>query len=163
MQLKSFLSIFLLTVSTLLTAQSLQTWVWDSYKMKFKAPDNMVVQQNDASSYQASNNSITMDIYPRNLENLTYDGMKNAIIDWANQISLSYEPDLNGNHQPIYLDNLNRYWGCAIDGKKQGFPASALLLIDPDYKDIGFYVWISYKPEYYHDAVAILRSFEPVR
>ena len=32
----------------------------------------------------------------------------------------------------------------------------------PDYPDISFYVWISYAREYYHDAVAILRSFQPL-
>ena len=156
MRLKSLLGILLLSLSSVVSAQTLQTWNWDSYKMKFKAPDNMVLQQNDASGYQASNNKITLDIYPRTGENLTYDGMKNAIISWANQVSLSYSKD------PIYLDNLNRYWGCAIDGTKSGFSASALLLVNPDFPDISYYVWISYAPEYYHDAVAILRSFQPL-
>ena len=38
--------------------------------MKFKAPDNMVVQKSDATVYEASNNSITMDIYPRKAKTL---------------------------------------------------------------------------------------------
>jgi hypothetical protein len=158
MQLKFFLSILLLSITSVPIAQTLQTWNWDSYKMKFKAPDNMVIQQNDQTGYQASNNNITLDIYPRTAENLTYDGMKNAIINWANQVSLSYD----ASTQPIYLKNINRYWGCAIDGTKQGFSASALLLINPDYPDLSYYVWISYAPEYYHDAVAILMSFQPL-
>ena len=156
MSQKFFLSILLLAINSIAFSQTLQTWTWDTYKMKFKAPDNMVLQENDVRGYQASNNEITLDIYPRTGENLTYDGMKNAIINWANQISLVY------NTEPIYLDNINRYWGCAIDGTKQGFSASALLLVNPDYPDISFYVWISYAPEYYHDAVAILRSFQPM-
>ena len=161
MQYKSLLSILLLALSSIVTAQTLQTWTWDTYKMKFRAPDNMIVQQNDANSFQATNNNITLDIYPRTGENLTYDGMKNAIISWANQVSLSYNTNYNGKTQPIYLENINRYWGCAIDGNKQGFPASALLLIDPDHPDLSFYVWVSYASEYYHDAVAILKSFQP--
>jgi hypothetical protein len=156
MQRKSLLSILLLIISSLISAQSLQTWTWDTYKMKFKAPDNMVLQRNDVNGFQASNNNITMNIYPRNGENLTYDGMKNAISNWANQVSLSY------SQGPIYMDNINRYWGCAIDGTKQGFSATAVLLVDPDYPDISFYVWISYAREYYHDAVAILKSFQPL-
>ncbi|HEY9343341.1 MAG TPA: hypothetical protein VIQ23_17285 [Hanamia sp.] len=156
MQHKSLISILLLIISSMVSAQSLQTWTWDTYKMKFRAPDNMIVQQNNADSYQATNNNITLDIYPRTGENLTYDGMKNAISNWANQVSLNYTKG------PIYMENINRYWGCAIDGTKQGFSATAVLLVDPDYPDISFYVWISYAREYYHDAVAILRSFQPL-
>lgn len=163
MQRKSLMSILLLTISAFVTAQSLQTWTWGTYKMKFKAPSNMAIQQNDLNGFQASNNNITLNIYPRNGENLTYDGMKNAIINWANKASLSYNTTkLDGSTQPIYLENINRYWGCAIDGTKEGFGASALLLVNPDNPDISFYVWISYAKEYYHDAVAILRSFQPL-
>ncbi len=162
MQLKTLLSILLLTIGSIVNAQTLQTWTWDNYKMKFKAPDNMVIQESNANKFEATNKNITMDIYPRTGENLTYDGMKNAIINWARQVSLSYNTNSRGATQPIYLENINRYWGCAIDGTKQGFPASLLLLINPDYPHISFYIWISYTREYYHDAVAILRSFEPL-
>ena len=156
-------TIVLCAVSFTVAAQSLQTWKWDSYKMKFKAPDNMVVKKSDGTVYEASNNSITMDIYPRKNENLTYDGMKNAVISWANKISLYYNAqNSSGSSQPIYLENINGYWGCAIDGSKEGFSASILLLKDPDDPDISFYVYVSYAKEYYHDAVAILKSFTPM-
>ncbi len=156
-------TMLLSVISLAVYSQSLQTWTWDSYKMKFKAPDNMVVQKSDATVYEASNKSITMDIYPRKNESLTYDGMKNAIINWANKPLLSYNPtNSSGKAQPIYLENINGYWGCAIDGTKNGFSASALLLVDPDNPDISFYIWISYAHEYYHDAVTILRSFTPM-
>lgn len=159
-----FLATILLSgICMAVNAQSLQSWTWDYYKMKFKAPDNMVIQKSDATIYQASNNSITMSISPVTGQNLTYDGMKNAIIDWANRSLLIYqEVNSSGDKQPIYLDNINGYWGCAIDGTKNGFSASAVLLVNPDYPDINYYVWVSYKPEYYHDAVAILKSFTPM-
>jgi len=157
MYLKSSLSILLLTISSVLFSQTLKSWTWDYYKMKFEIPDNMVVQESTNAKFQASNVSIVMDIYPREGENLTYDGMKNAIIDWANKTNLSYDNTSN----PIYIKDINRYWGCAIDGTNNGFPTSILLLVDPDYPSISFYVWVSYKSEYYHDVVAILKSFEP--
>ena len=159
-----FLSVLLLLVINAgVKAQSLQSWTWDYYKMKFKAPDNMIVKKSDATVYEASNNSITMDIYPLTGQNLTYDGMKNAIINWADKSSLSYKVyNSDGEKQPIYLDNINGYWGCAIDGSKEGFSASAVLLVNPDYPDVNFYVWVSYAKEYYHDAVAILKSFTPM-
>ncbi len=163
MKRKYLFAVLLLLSANMLKAQSLETWTWDTYKMKFKAPDNMRVDENDANSFQASNDVITLDIYPRKGENLTYDGMKKAIEDWADQESLRYmNENSDGDKQPIYLDNLNGYWGCAIDGKKNGFPASMLLLVDPDFPEISFYIWISYSSDYYDDAIAILKSFKPM-
>jgi len=164
MKRKYFLLAAVLLLSfNFLKAQSLESWTWDTYKMKFKAPDNMRVEENDANSFQATNDVMTLDIYPRKGENLTYDGMKNAIVNWANQTGLRYmDYNSDGDKQPIYLDNVNGYWGCAIDGKKNGYPASMLLLIDPDFPEISFYIWISYSDEYYHDAVTILQSFKPM-
>ena len=163
MKRKYALAALLLLCCSFLKAQTLENWTWDTYKIKFKAPDNMRIVANDAASFQATNDKITLDIYPRKGENLTYDGMKNAIIRWAGQTSLNYDTyNTKGDAQPIYLDDINGYWGCAIDGKKQGYPASMLLLVDPDYTDISFYIWISYSTEYYHDVLAILKSFEPM-
>ncbi|MDQ6763965.1 MAG: hypothetical protein M3015_15245, partial [Bacteroidota bacterium] len=64
--------------------------------------------------------------------------------------------------QPIYMENLNGFWGCAIDGSKDNFSASVLLPVNPEYPDISFYIWISYAKEYYHDVVVILKSFTPM-
>src|ERR1035437_4888184 len=162
MKYKFLLVILLSVISLAGNTQSLKSWTWDTYKMKFKAPDNMEVRKNDATVYEASNNSITMDIYPLTGQNLTYDGMKRAIMNWADKIPLSYNTtNSSGDTQPIYLKDLNGYWGCAIDGTKDGFSSSALLLVNPDYPDINYYIWISYKSEYYQDAVAILKSFTP--
>lgn len=159
---KIFLAILVSIISSASIAQKMQVWNWDSYKMKFKAPDNMVILKSDGTVYEASNNKITMDIYPRKNENLTYDGMKTAIVSWADDLSLSYTANSSGETQPIHLSNLNGYWGCAIDGTKDGFSASVLLLVDPDHPDISFYIWISYAKEYYHDVVNILKSFTPM-
>src|SRR5580765_327097 len=162
MKRKHLIAVLFLFACSYVSAQSLETWTWDSYKMKFKAPDNMRVVKNNADVFEATNDNITMDIYPRQGENLTYDGMKTAIMNWASQSGLSYNTyNSSGDAQPIYLDDLNGYWGSAIDGKKSGYPTSMLLLVDPDYPDISFYIWLSYANEYYHDAVAILKSFQP--
>lgn len=163
MSRKFFPLLIALTLPVLLKAQSLQTWTWNSYNVRFKAPDNMVVQENDANGFQATNNSITMDIYPRRGENLTYDEMKNAIINWATQNGLTYDQvNSQGNQQPIYLQDLNRFWGCAIDGTKGNFDATAVIIVNPDHPDISFYVWISYSSPFYQYAVSMLESFEPI-
>ena len=153
----------LLAAAMFLHAQTLQTWTWDTYRMKFKAPNNLVVQKNDASVYEATNRSMAMDIYPRKGEGLTYDGMKNSLVDWASKTGLIYSAaNSSGDSQPIYLENINGYWGCAIDCSKDNFPATIVLLVNPDDPSLSFYVWLSYAKEYYHDAVAILRSFTPM-
>ncbi len=163
MKRKYLFAALLLLSANYIKAQSLEGWNWDTYKIKFQAPDNMRVEQNDANTFQATNDVMTLDIYPRKDENLTYDGMKNAVITWASQEGLRYMTNnSDGNAQPIYLDDINGYWGCAIDGKKNGYPASMLLLVDPDFPEISFYIWISYSDQYYHDAVTILKSFKPM-
>ncbi len=163
MKQKFVLLLLSAAICSLVSAQTLKTWTWDTYKMKFKLPSNMAVQENNADKFEATSTAIAFDIYPRKGENLTYSGMKNAIINWASQTGLRYNiNNTSGDEQPIYLKSINGYWGCAIDGRKDGFPTSILLLIDPDFPDISFYVWLSYSDDYYHDAVQILKSFEPM-
>jgi Dihydro-orotase-like len=155
--------VILLLLATGIHAQTLQTWTWDTYKLQFKAPDNLVVQKNDATVYEAGNSNMYLDIYPRKGEGLTYDGMKNAIIKWASDLGLAYNATNSyGNTQPIYLDDVNGFWGCAIDGTRNNLPASILLLVNPNDTNISFYIWLNYKDEYYHDAISVLKSFTPM-
>jgi len=155
--------LFVMLLANAAICQALKAFTWDTYKMKFKISDDMTVVDNNANKFEATNHNITMDIYPRKGENLTYSGMKNAIINWATQESLRYAAqNTSGDDQPIYLKNLNGYWGCAIDGTKNSTAATMLLLVDPDYPDISFYVWISYLDGYYQDALQILKSFQPM-
>ncbi|HVZ95663.1 MAG TPA: hypothetical protein VG847_02230 [Chitinophagaceae bacterium] len=164
--LYKFLFSFALSfIGVIATAQTLQTWTWDTYKVEFKAPNDLDLKRNDASQFEVGNDNMYLDIYPRKGENLTYSGMKNALIKWANDLNLSYdEKNVDGDTQPIYLENLNGYWGCAIDGQSNGgLPATIMLIVDPDYTDISFYVWINYKHEFYHDAVTVLKSFTPIK
>ena len=163
MRFKLLPTILLLTIGFIANAQTLQQWTWNTYKIKFKAPDNLVVKKNDATVYEAGNSTMYLDIYPRSGENLTYDGMKNAIIKWANSSNLSYDAqNSDGNNQPIYIQNLNGYWGCAIDGTSNSLPASIMLIVDPNHPRLSFYIWINYSKEYYHDAIAVLKSFTPM-
>lgn len=152
------------SLSTSVLAQhfTLKTWTWKDYKMKFKAPNDMVVEENSSTAFKAYNNSITLDIYPRKGENLSDEAMGDAIVKWAQQESLSYSSyTSSGKQQPFFISDINGYWGCAIDGSKKGYPASMLLLVDPDFPEYSFYIWISYNEGYLDDAVQILRSFEP--
>ncbi len=162
---KFLFSITLSCICVIAAAQTLQTWTWDTYKTEFKAPSDLELKKNDATQFEVGNDNMYLDIYPRQGENLAYSGMKNALIKWADQLGLSYDTqNADGDTQPIYLENLNGYWGCAIDGKsKTGLPATIMLIVNPDDTDISLYVWINYAHEYYHDAVAVLKSFTPIK
>ena len=161
---KFFPTIFLLIIGIAANAQTLKQWTWDYYKIKFKAPSNLAVQKNDETVYEAGNSAMFLDIYPHKGENLTYDGMKNAVINWATDLKLSYSSaNSAGNAQPIYLESINGFWGCAIDGtSSSGLPATVMLIVNPDDPDLSFYIWLNYSKEYYHDAIAILKSFTPM-
>jgi hypothetical protein len=165
MRLKYISSLFIFTfILSVANSQTLKLWTWDSYNMRFRIPDDMTVVYNDDSRFEATNRMITLDIYPRKGENLTYTGMKKAIIRWAAQEQLVYNDhnSLNNESQPIYMKNLNGYWGCAIDGAKGTNLATMLLLVNPDKPDISLYVWIAYQNDYYQDVLQILKSFEPM-
>jgi hypothetical protein len=163
MRYKFFQTILLVALGAAVNAQTLKLWEWETYKLKFKAPDNLVLQKNDATIYEAGNSNMYLDIYPRKGEQLTYEGLKSSIIKWADDLGLSY-PAVNAGctAQPIYLANLNGFWGCAIDGSKNNLPATVLLIVNPLDPTLSFYIWINYTKEYYQDAVAVLKSFTPM-
>lgn len=164
MKNKSLFGLFVVMLfCSIANAQSLVSYTWDTYKIKFKIADDMTVGDNNANKFEATSTHITLDIYPRKGENLTYTSMRTAIINWANQEKLNYNTyNTNNDEQPIYLKNLNGYWGYAIDGTRNSSDASMLLLVDPDFPDISFYIWIAYNDSYYNDALQILKSFSPM-
>jgi hypothetical protein len=123
--------------------------------MQFKAPSNFNVDANSAEIFSAGNSNLYLSIYPRK-GTITYDGMKSSLRDWARQTNLKFTKDVQ------YMSSLNRYWGVYIDGTaSNGLPTSVLLLVDPDYPDNYFYVWLQYQSEYLQTAVDILKSFVP--
>lgn len=166
MKIKFLLSglICILALSAQAQKFKFKSWTWEAYKMQFQAPDSMDITQSDGKGFGATNKLISLNIYPRKGENLNYAGMKSALMKWAVETKLQYKTynAYNGEKQPFYMGDLNKYTGCAIDGTKDGFPATMLLISDPLTPEISFYVWISYAQDYQDDALAILRSFKPM-
>lgn len=132
-------------------------WTWDQHRIEFQAPKDFKVSKNDKTVFSAGNTNIALTIYPRSAENMGYDEMAGALEKWAISSKLNYDM------APEYLDDLNGYWGCYIDGYgSNGNPTTVLLLVDPDFADKAFYVWIQYQDGYLERAVEILRSFTPI-
>ena len=137
-------------------SQNLKTWNWTDYKMQFKAPSNFTIDENNSEKFAAGNGKLYLTIYPKKGGKISYEGMKDALREWSRKNDLTYRKDVQ------YMSNLNRYWGVYIDGvAPSGLPTTLLLLVDPDYSNISFYVWLQYQSDYLETAVAVLKSFTP--
>ena len=158
MRIKLFFSLVILFFATsAVTAQRLKSWTWDTYKIKFKAPTDFDLDENTGSKWDGGNGKLHLTIYPKKGEKMEEGDLKSALRTWARDTKLSY----SGGVQT--MENLNGYWGVYIDGKgSNGLPTSILLLVDPDYPTISFYVWLQYKSDYLDTAVEILKSFQPI-
>ena len=148
-----FVSMFL--IASTVSAQRLTPWTWDSYDTKFSVPRDFRVTKSSGTEFSATNDRITLSIYPRTDEHLDYNAMENAVVRWARQNNVRYRG------APEYMEDLNGYWGCYIDGEASGYPTSLLLLVDPDYPDTSLYIWLSHSSAETDTAIAILRSFVP--
>lgn len=154
--MKNLLFLFAFLMTCQWASAQMTEWTWDIYKVKFSAPSDFKVKKNEKAGFSAGNGSIHIDMYPENGANVSYEQMYDAIAAWANKNKLAYEGE------PTYMEDLNGYWGCYIDGyAPNNLPTSVLLLIDPDYPEIGLYVWLQYQEDYIDTAVEMLRSFIP--
>ena len=148
-------AIVLLFISIAASAQ-LKTWNWNDYKMQFKAPVDFKIDENTPEKFAAGNGKLYLTIYPKKGAKMSYEGMRGALRDWSRQNDLTYKKDVQ------YMSNLNRYWGVYIDGVAPSkLPTTLLLLVDPDYTNISFYVWLQYQSNSLDTAVEILKSFMP--
>lgn len=149
----------MLIATNLLHAQDYKWWTWSDYKVKFKTLDNFKVTANNSNEFKAENPCISFLIYPRKGERLSYVGMKNALLRWANQCELTYDLE----EEPVYLKGINGYWGVGFDASYSGVPVAIFLLVDPDFPDISFYIWVDYDHKEDLDiCLAILNSFTPI-
>lgn len=154
--MKKLIGTFLVMLLVVASVSAQMTeWTWSTYKVKFNAPKNMKVTQNDAKAFIGSTGNVTLSIYPRKGENLSYDGMQTSLTNWAKSNALV------DYHAPEYIDDLNGYWGVYLEGYKNNFPVFQMLAIDPDYPDISLYIWISYAESDIDIAEQILMSFTP--
>ncbi len=134
-----------------------KTYTWDSYKTKFKVPDDFVLDESTGEKWLGHNGDITLSIYPRKGENLTSRQMRNAVHTWAEDNGVKNIGDA------VDLDEkkLNGYTGVLYEGDKDGFPIGTMLIVDPDYPDITIYIWVSYREGQSDKVLDILMSFTP--
>jgi hypothetical protein len=137
----------------------MKTFTWDTYKTKFKVPDDFVVAESTAEKWigNNSNSSINLSIYPRKDENLSHREMDKAIHQWA------VDNGVKNIGEMIELDEtkINGYWGVLYEGDKDGNNVGTMLIVDPDYPNISFYIWVSYSDSNTDTVLEMLKSFTP--
>ena len=137
-------------------AQSLKKWNWGTYKMAFQAPSDFSVDKNNAQIFDAGNGKLHLTIYPEKGEKFTQASMKGLLKEWAQSNKLKWGGKVST------MEDLNGYWGVYVDGTSpEGLPTSVLMLVDPDFPEISFYVWLQYQDGELDTAVEILKSFIP--
>lgn len=157
MKLKlAFTTFIFIILAYAASGQSLKTWKWDDYKMKFKVPTDFVVKESTGTKFSAGNGKLHLTIYPKKGRSMEESDLKSALRTWASDQNVEYEGGVKK------MTNLNGYWGVYIDGTgDNGLPTSLLLLVDPDFSTTALYIWLQYKSSYLDTAVDILKSFVP--
>jgi hypothetical protein len=135
----------------------MKTFTWDTYKTKFKVPSDFEVDESTGEKWIGHNRNINLSIYPRKDENLSHREMTKANYEWATDNGVKNIGDV------VELDEtkLNGYWGVLYEGDKDGFSIGTMLIVDPDYPNISFYIWVSYREAYTDTVLEMLKSFTP--
>ncbi|MEI6124187.1 MAG: hypothetical protein WCQ95_11240 [Bacteroidota bacterium] len=158
---KKISALVLLTALFLISGTSvfgqMKTFTWDSYKTKFKVPDNFVVDESTGEKWLGHNSDITLSIYPRKDENLSDREMRSAVRTWAVDNGVTNL----GDAVDLDSEKLNGYNGVLYEGEKDGFPVATMLIIDPDYPSITIYIWVSYREGSSDTVLDLLMSFTP--
>ncbi|HPB24167.1 MAG TPA: hypothetical protein PLB59_00695 [Bacteroidales bacterium] len=152
-----FFVLILLGTSSEVSAQW-KTYDWDFYKTKFQVPSDFEVSESSETRWSGKNNNITLSIYPRKNENLSLEGMQDALYKWA----VSNGVTEIGEVTVLDEQKLNGYWGYMYEGMIDGYPVGTMLIVDPDYPEISLYIWASYREGFEDTIIDILMSFIPM-
>jgi hypothetical protein len=135
----------------------MKTFTWDTYKTKFKVPDDFEVDESTSEKWIGHNDGINLSIYPRKDEKLSHREMDKAVHQWAVDNGVKNIGDV------VELDEekLNGYWGVLYEGDKDGLSVGTMLIVDPDYPDISIYIWVNYKERETDRVLEMLKSFTP--
>lgn len=151
--MKKLLFLFF-TLSTLAYSQTLETWTWDSYKMKFKVPSNFEIITSTGEEFTAGNDDVAVAIVPQKGDYYTERKMKSFLDDVCKSAGVTHE-------EFITLSDLNGYSGVMCDGYSSNLNVFSMMIVDPDYKDICFYISIIYTTAKEDLALEIAKSFTP--
>lgn len=131
------------------------SWTWDSYKIGFNAPTDLVVKESSATVFYAGNDHVFLSIYPKKGENLKQDKLQPALQKWATDNKVNFSLS---NITTIAANS--RFWSYYISGSSyKGMPAYAAIIVDSLHPEDSYYVWLQYQNGYAEVAMNILNSF----
>jgi len=135
----------------------MKTFTWDTYKTKFKVPEDFTIDESTGEKWIGSNRKINLSIFPRKDEKLSHREMTKSVYNWA------VDNGVKDIGEVVELDEskLNGYWGVLYEGTKDGFNIGTMLIVDPDYPDISLYIWVSYDDASTDTVLEMLKSFTP--
>jgi hypothetical protein len=134
----------------------MQAFTWDSYSMAFSVPKSFTILENDSIQFSASDSAMNLTIIPFDASAVDSANMNSVLGQWA----LANNVELLGDYKPF--DDEGNYSGVLCIGTLNSYNIMLMLVIDPDYADIGFYIWISYKDESFDTVLGIVDSFYPI-
>ena len=154
-----FFLVVLLIASVSGVFAQMKPYSWASYKFKFKVPENFKVDEATATKWIGHNSNITLSIYPRKSEQLSPEAMKTSLYNWT------VENGVKNMDEGTEIDpeKLNRYSGFLYEGVVDDYSAETIIISDPDYPGIYFYIFIHYKPGSEEDVLKIVTSFTPIQ
>ncbi|HPB01593.1 MAG: hypothetical protein AB7V36_03710 [Bacteroidales bacterium] len=151
----------LLLVATPLIAFSQVSWVdyeWKDYSTEFKIPSDFEVTTSSVEKFSATNGAITMTIYPRTEEYLSWEEMKTMLRTWT----VDNEVVVSGEIVELDEEKMNGYWGVLLEGTKSDYQVGTMLIVDPDYTEISLYIWVAYDADQVDTVIEMLMSFTPM-
>ena len=164
MKLK-LLFLLLTTSAFYISHAQFKTCGYDKQKMKFKIMQDMEVTANTDTKFEAKDKDFYLGIATITGKTYTYDGMKDGIVEIANKVKgFTYSLDVinrGGGKQPMYLTELDHFWGITVEGQQNGDAITLVLLVNPDNPDISYIVYFRYDVAYYREVKIILNSFQP--
>ncbi|HMG15497.1 MAG TPA: hypothetical protein VK590_08630 [Saprospiraceae bacterium] len=144
-----FILLFLISINCTLFSQD--EYKWDSHGIGFKAASDMKVTVNKADEFEATNEKITLDIFPWQDENVNKDDLADGIISIAKELKFDNVHDADA----MEIDDFQGYY---VLGTKDGVEALIMILLDKE-SSTNMIVTIVYEKGNQDAAIKIADSF----
>jgi hypothetical protein len=126
---------------------TMKEYALSDFGFTFMLADRLAQQELNGNKFFGleADGSSKITIYAYGQQNLKYDGMQSALMNWAKQNPVALK-SLNGQEEAQFLDDLNGFWGVYYMGTAEGTSKTSclMLLIDPNKSDVAIYIWYEF-------------------